>query len=268
MTAAEPSHKVRKLADEWKQPFQKEYTERSVNQAFEKLLGLRTDVEAAIEKMAAKISDRHVIDAASGLQPGNQNAIPLEVTANSSSNIPQRYTPEPPAKGDVPAALDFEACMEQIWEQLIATPPRVAGRMTTVKIADYAHPVVLLGSRGIRQRKRAVPLKIFAAQSRRVPWFPPQPRSPRKKATHSHWIRRWRSDAWKLRGCRTASMLPRQAKDTEAAVNLGISTKRLLSALDEAEKFRLHHTFPGNCGATIPWSGLDFAERQRSDSHR
>jgi len=27
------------------------------------------------------------------------------------------------------------------------------------------------------------------------------------------------------------------AKDTEAAVNLGISTKRLLSALDEAEKF-------------------------------
>jgi hypothetical protein len=28
----------------------------------------------------------------------------------------------------------------------------------------------------------------------------------------------------------------KKAKDTEAAVNLGISTKRLLSALDEAEK--------------------------------
>lgn len=28
----------------------------------------------------------------------------------------------------------------------------------------------------------------------------------------------------------------KQAKDTEAAVNLGISTKRLLSALDEVEK--------------------------------
>jgi len=28
----------------------------------------------------------------------------------------------------------------------------------------------------------------------------------------------------------------KQAKDTEAAVNLGISTKRLLSALEEAEK--------------------------------
>jgi len=30
--------------------------------------------------------------------------------------------------------------------------------------------------------------------------------------------------------------MAKQAKDTEAAVNLGISTKRLLSALDEAEK--------------------------------
>ena len=30
--------------------------------------------------------------------------------------------------------------------------------------------------------------------------------------------------------------IAKQAKDTEAAVNLGISTKRLLSALDEAEK--------------------------------
>jgi hypothetical protein len=30
----------------------------------------------------------------------------------------------------------------------------------------------------------------------------------------------------------------KKAKDTEAAVNLGISTKRLLSALDEAEKLQ------------------------------
>jgi hypothetical protein len=30
--------------------------------------------------------------------------------------------------------------------------------------------------------------------------------------------------------------IAKQTKDTEAAVNLGISTKRLLTALDEAEK--------------------------------
>ena len=47
---SEPIARVRQLADEWKQPFQREYTERSVNQAFEKLLALRTDVDRALEK--------------------------------------------------------------------------------------------------------------------------------------------------------------------------------------------------------------------------
>src|SRR5208337_995315 len=37
LTSAEPIARVRALADDWKQPFQKEYTERSVSQAFEKL---------------------------------------------------------------------------------------------------------------------------------------------------------------------------------------------------------------------------------------
>src|SRR5215475_6950071 len=45
LSIAEPVAKVRQLADEWKQPFQQEYTERTVNDAFEKLLGLRADVE-------------------------------------------------------------------------------------------------------------------------------------------------------------------------------------------------------------------------------
>src|SRR6202035_2639338 len=56
LSAAESLSKVKKLADEWKQPFQKEYTERSINQAFEKLLALRADVENALEKSAGKIS--------------------------------------------------------------------------------------------------------------------------------------------------------------------------------------------------------------------
>ena len=48
LSGAEPLAKIRDIADEWKQPFQKEYTERSVNQTFEKLLGLRSDVERGI----------------------------------------------------------------------------------------------------------------------------------------------------------------------------------------------------------------------------
>src|SRR5580700_4303128 len=51
LTGAEPVARVRQLADEWKQPFQKEYTERSVNQAFDKLLSLRADVGRTMEKV-------------------------------------------------------------------------------------------------------------------------------------------------------------------------------------------------------------------------
>ena len=72
--AEEPLAKIRDAADEWKQPFQKEYTERSVNQTFEKLLGLRTDVERALEKIAPKAS---------------QSAAVSEKTANARSAEPQ-----------------------------------------------------------------------------------------------------------------------------------------------------------------------------------
>src|SRR5215475_2604217 len=51
---AEPIDKLQKMADDWKQPFQKEYTERTVSQAFDKLLGLRADVDRAMEKAFGK----------------------------------------------------------------------------------------------------------------------------------------------------------------------------------------------------------------------
>src|SRR6266852_2024622 len=57
LSATEPLTKISGMADEWKQPFQKEYTERSVSQAFEKLLGLRTDVEQALEKSLGKSTE-------------------------------------------------------------------------------------------------------------------------------------------------------------------------------------------------------------------
>src|SRR5215468_108276 len=51
---AEPLDKLQQMADDWKQPFQKEYTERTVNQAFDKLLSLRADVERGMEKVLGK----------------------------------------------------------------------------------------------------------------------------------------------------------------------------------------------------------------------
>src|ERR1700733_6722106 len=120
LSAAEPLTKVKKLADEWKQPFQKEYTERSVNQAFEKLLGLRADVENALEKSGGKTSDRAATEPAKGFSAesqkktsGSQTAISAALSkgsGNASQKIESAQKDQPP-----PEALDFEACMEKIW---------------------------------------------------------------------------------------------------------------------------------------------------------
>src|SRR5437588_10796515 len=57
LSATEPLPSICAMAEEWKQPFQKSYTERSVSQAFEELLGLRTDVEQALEKALGKLAE-------------------------------------------------------------------------------------------------------------------------------------------------------------------------------------------------------------------
>jgi hypothetical protein len=235
LSAAEPLAKVRKLADEWKQPFQKEYTERSVNQAFEKLLGLRTDVEAALEKLAARNSDRAVI------QSGNESvleALKTPVWESSSTvapNVPDRPSQELSGKTSGPSALDFEACMEQIWEQLIATPPVRGRTMTTVKISGTR---ILLSSWEVaafvsetggsaEDLRRAVAARAMVSAATAMA----------KEKGHKFALDKalavGRVEASRLQD---RVDIAKAAKDTEAAVNLGISTKRLLSALDEAEK--------------------------------
>lgn len=239
LSAAEPLTKVKKLADEWKQPFQKEYTERSVNQAFEKLLGLRADVENALEKSAAKMSDRLVIDSAKGFSFESQKKItsePLPVfsarprdTADTSQKI------EDAQKNLPPQALDFEACMEKIWEQLIATPPLHGRSMTTVKLGDTRillsswEVAAFVSETGVAAEdlRRAVAARAMVSTAT----------TNAKEKGHSFALDKalavGRVEASRLQD---RVDVAKQAKDTGAAVNLGISAKRLLSALDEAEK--------------------------------
>ena len=77
LSSTEPINKVRQIADEWKQPFQKEYNERSVNQAFEKLLALRSDVERTIERVIGKPIDASPSSAHSGLSVRLQSPLRL-----------------------------------------------------------------------------------------------------------------------------------------------------------------------------------------------
>jgi len=241
LSAGEPISKVRKLADEWKQPFQKEYTERSVSQAFEKLLGLRADVEAALAKQAAKNSDRLMINGAAQNSNTKDEAeftrtSPREASAATEARpADKNVAADAGQKGQAPPALDFEACMEQIWEQLIATPPLRGRTMTTVKIATTRillsswEVAAFVSETGVAAEdlRRAVAARAMVSTAT----------TNAKEKGHTFALDKalavGRVEASRLQDRVDAA---KQAKDTEAAVNLGISTKRLLSALDEAER--------------------------------
>ena len=224
LSAAEPLAKIREIADEWKQPFQKEYTERSVNATFEKLLALRTDVENALQRVAPK-------------DAGSLASLAPAVSARGVSQDahPTRAALEQPQKPQPAWTLDFESCLEQIWEQLIATPPTRGRSMTTVKIGSAR---ILMSSWEVtafvsedgpsaEDLRRAVVARALVTAATEAA----------KETGNATGLGNALSVA-RIEVSRLQERVDvaKQAKDTEAAVNLGISTKRLLSALDEAEK--------------------------------
>ena len=238
LSAAEPVNKIRAMADEWKQPFQKEYTERTVSQAFDKLLGLRTDVEQALEKAFGKQSESVPPGfpgaASRPLPPANrQGSEP--VSSNAAAKSGDRTAPPAASVPEPTVALDFETCMEQIWEQLIATPPSRGRSMTTVKIGSAR---VLLSSWEVtafvnedgpaaEDLRRAVVARVLVTAA---------VESAKETGNATSLEKAMNVARVEVTRLQERVDVAKQAKDTEAAVNLGISTKRLLSALGEAEK--------------------------------
>jgi hypothetical protein len=226
LSASESISKIRQLADEWKQPFQKEYTERTVSETFEKLLNLRAAVEQALERLAAK-------------QVGPIAPTPSAPAPRASQPTKAPAKPSPASKSepavDLDGSLDFEACLEQIWEQLIATPPTRGRSMTTVKIGRAR---ILMSSWEVTafvsedgpaadDLRRAVVARAMVSAATEAA----------KETGNATGLDRALSVARvEVSRLQERVDVAKQAKDTEAAVNLGISTKRLLSALDEAEK--------------------------------
>ena len=238
LSAAEPMSKIRAIADEWKQPFQQEYTERTVSQAFDKLLGLRTDVEQALDKAFGKQPE----NASPGAAGTSVKSTPVARKPDAESTAPggnaksnERRAPAATAASEPAGALDFESGMEQIWEQLIATPPSRGRSMTTVKIGGAR---ILLSSWEVtafvsedgpsaEDLRRAVVARVLVTAAVETAKETGNA-TPLEKAMNMA-----RVEVTRLQ---ERVDVAKQAKDTEAAVNLGISTKRLLSALDEAEK--------------------------------
>ena len=227
LTAAEPVAKVRQLADEWKQPFQKDYTERTVNETFEKLLNLRSDVEKALEQAHGKSAPAAPSAPA---RSSSKAAAPAPKAPAKTAKAPELLK-EP----EIDAGMDFENCLEQIWEQLIATPPTRGRSMTTVKIGRAR---ILMSSWEVTAfvsedspaaddlRRAVVARSMLTAATEAA-----------KETGNATGLDRALSVARvEVSRLQERVDVAKQAKDTEAAVNLGISTKRLLSALDEAEK--------------------------------
>jgi hypothetical protein len=232
LTSTEPINKVRQLADDWKQPFQREYNERSVNQAFEKLLALRSDVESSVEKVLGKSTGGGITSSSmhSESSVGAQHA----GTAPSARN--EKATASSAARaGEGDPTLDFESCMEKVWEQLIAAPPSRGRSMTTVRIGAArllmssweVTAFVSEDSPAAEDLRRAVVARALVTAALE------QAKEAGNATSLDRVLPIARVEVSRLQ---ERVEVAKQAKDTEAAVNLGISTKRLLSALDAAEK--------------------------------
>ena len=224
-SANESVARIKQTAEDWKQPFQKEYTERTVSQAFEKLLGLRADVEHALERQAA----RQGADRSTGYEAAVARP-PLSV-AKSRPQEPAKSA----AKTESPPALDFEGCMEQIWEQLIAAPPTRGRSMTTIRLGAAR---ILLSSWEVgafvsEDGPAAEDLRRAVVARALVTAAVESARETGNATVLDRSLSVARAEVTRLlERIDTA----KQAKDTEAAVNLSISAKRLVSAIDEAEQ--------------------------------
>lgn len=238
LSSMEPLPKIRRMADEWEQPFQKDYTERSVSQAFERLLALRAEVERALEKTAPKAGLGLSLTGTGGplraAGPGKSEGRE-KPTTDISSRGTERAELKASQKREAQAADDFETCMEKIWEQLIAAPPSRGRSMTTVRIGGAR---ILMSSWEVaafvsedgpsaEDLRRAVVARAMVTTA---------VESAKETGNATSLDRALSIARIEVARLQERVDIAKQAKDTEAAVNLGISTKRLLSALDEAEK--------------------------------
>jgi hypothetical protein len=246
---------LREFRQQWRAPFQTNYTQPGAFRSFERLLTLRSDLEDALSNGAA---------AAGGLgEKATPVAPPVSVRDQASAGKsfalkPAGIEPAQSAQGERPPtdkssaagislalptpaqapgpALSPDACEEIIWEQLIATPPVRGRSMTTVNLEDNTRALLSAwevaafvtesGPESEEIRKAIVARAMLAmAVDRRKRFL--DLRSLHDAMAHAKKdIPRFQEHIEQLK----------RAKKVENAVNLGITVKRLLSVLEEAEE--------------------------------
>lgn len=262
-SAAETTTQLRFFSENWRQPFQKDYTENSVTRAFEQLLALRADLEEALAhaKPTEQDSPWSVAPELEFFAPDPKHG-PLDAdlkdatakrapTKHGDEHEPPAHAQDPVTKTAEPpraaksaaeaaplnAAAEADKCLETIWEQLIAAPPSRGRSMSTVVLQDSkvllssweVAAFVAEGDQEAEDLRRAVVARalLAVAGDRRK-------RSGEKTSLASA-VAHAKSEVSYFQGRVEQA---KRAKKTEAAVNLGISTKRLLSFIEEAEKLQ------------------------------
>jgi hypothetical protein len=269
-SAAEPTIQLRFYCENWRQPFHKDYTANSVRRAFEQLLALRADLEEAVGTaqggptcihLPSENADRPVVQhiegepaisstpapAAVQVSPANSpsskstNDSVASQPAKSPPSIPPAAVQVPNSANDGPAAptstAEMEKCLEGIWEQLIAAPPSRGRSMSTVVLQDTkvllssweVGAFVADGGQEAEDLRRAVVARALLGLA-----IDQRKRSGELRSLASALVLA-RTEVSYFQGRVEQA---KRAKNTEAAVNLGISTKRLLSFIEEAEKLQ------------------------------
>jgi hypothetical protein len=269
-SAAETTARIRYYSENWRQPFHKDYTESSVSRAFEQLLALRADLEEAVARVHGAAGD-----AAASVTPAKVLAQPdvatpekfSEIESAAASSGPSSRSPldlagigdpaplgapptqdvltapSKPAKSTLESnaaptgAAEVEKCLEAIWEQLIAAPPSRGRSMSTVVLQDTkvllssweVAAFVAQGDQQAEDLRRAVVARALLSVA-----MDQRKRSGEESALASALLHA-RSEVSYFQGRVEQA---KRSKNTEAAVNLGISTKRLLSTIEEAEKLQ------------------------------
>jgi len=257
-SASEPISKLREFHNRWKAPFHRDYSQGGASRPYEQLMSLRADLEDALDPTPTDV--RHSEDA-NGSNPGrehetgdeiNQNQIHLKPGSPSPFSVPSappagqtdaiasdaRTTAKMPrvSMANVSEA-DLETCEEKIWEQLIATPPVRGRSMTTVTVEgtrillsawEVAAFVSDSGKDSEDLRKAIVARAMLGMAIERRKQFVD------KKILHQALVNA-RSG---IRHFQERIDQLKRGKKIDAAVNLSISLKRLLSLAEEAERLQ------------------------------
>ena len=245
---------LREFRQQWRAPFQTNYTQPGAFRSFERLLTLRSDLEDALSggaaagelgekaaRVAPTASAKNQASAgktsaakSAGIEtakpaPGDKLFTEKSSTAGISS--------APPVAAQAPGpALSADACEEIIWEQLIATPPVRGRSMTTVNLEENTRALLSAwevaafvtesGPESEEIRRAIVARAMLAMAIDRRKRFLDLRSLHDAMANAKKDVPRFQEHIEQLK----------RAKKVESAVNLGITVKRLLSVMDEAEE--------------------------------